>query len=60
MKRKTANMKTWNLQPDVFSTKGGKDAVKETDALLFAPDAIQAVPYKKCKYLFRSICISVE
>ena len=36
----TPDMKTWNLQPDVFSTKGIKDAVKETDALLFAPDVM--------------------
>lgn len=36
----TDDLRTWNLQPDVFSTKGGKDAVKETDALLFAPDAM--------------------
>ncbi len=36
----TSDMKKWVLQPDVFSTKGKNDAVKETDELLFAPDAI--------------------
>jgi arabinoxylan arabinofuranohydrolase len=36
----TADLKNWKIQTDVFSTKGSNDAVKETDALLYAPDAM--------------------
>lgn len=36
----TTDMKTWTMQTNVISTKGENDAVKETDALLFAPDAM--------------------
>ncbi len=36
----TADLKKWDLKQNVFSSKGESDAVKETDALLFAPDAM--------------------
>jgi hypothetical protein len=36
----SADMKKWDMQLNVFSTKGENDQVKETDALLFAPDAM--------------------
>ena len=34
------DMKKWDMRTDIFSTKGEKDAVPETDALLYAPDAM--------------------
>lgn len=36
----STDMKKWDMQTDIFSTKGEKDAVPETDALLYAPDAM--------------------
>ncbi len=34
----TSDLKTWRMQPDVFTTKGENDQVEGTDDLLFAPD----------------------
>lgn len=36
----STDLQKWSMQTDIFSTKGDKDEVKETDAFLFAPDAM--------------------
>ncbi len=42
----SADLKDWYMKSDVFTTKGKNDQVKDTDDLLFAPDAI----YRDGKY----------
>lgn len=36
----STDLQKWTMLTDIFSTKGEKDEVKQTDALLFAPDAM--------------------
>ena len=36
----STDLRKWDIKTDIFSTKGEKDEVPETDALLFAPDAM--------------------
>lgn len=43
----TSDLKEWHVKPDVFASKGAKDQVAGTDALLFASDAM----YKDGQYL---------